>query len=147
MVHEWLLFIHIVGAVVFVGGGITLGVQVLGAGRAPRQFLDLAELAGRAIGVGAVLTLLSGIALVVESDVWSFSMGFVLFGIATIVISGAVDALYFRKQTAAIGGAIEEGGPESPEVKAGLKRMAIANAMVILLYIATIWAMVFQPGL
>ena len=80
MLHEWLLFIHIVGAIVFVGGGITLGVQVLGAGRAPRQFLDLAELAGRAIGVGAVLTLLSGIALVVESDVWSFSMGFVLLG-------------------------------------------------------------------
>jgi hypothetical protein len=63
------------------------------------------------------------------------------------VISGAVDALYFRKQTAAIGGAIEEGGPESPEVKAGLKRVATANAMVILLYIATIWAMVFKPGL
>ncbi len=146
MLHEWLLFIHIVGAIVFVGGGITLGVQVLGAGRAPRQFLDMAELSGRAIGVGAVVTLLSGIALVLESDVWSFSMGFVLFGIATIVISGAVDALYFRKQTAAIGAAIVEGGPESPEVHAGLLRVARANAIVILLYVATIWAMVFKPG-
>ncbi len=77
VLHEWLLFIHIVGAIVFVGGGITLGVQVLGARRAPRQFLDAAKLAGRGIGVGAVLTLLSGIALVfVESEVWSFSMGF-----------------------------------------------------------------------
>ncbi len=147
MLHEWLLFVHIVGAIVFVGGGITLGVQVLGARRAPRQFLDAAKLAGRAIGVGAVLTLLSGIALVfVESDVWSFSMGFVLFGIATIVISGAVDALYFRKQTSAIEVAIEEGGPESPEVHAGLLRLARANAIVILLYVATVWAMVFKPG-
>ncbi|MCH8900532.1 MAG: hypothetical protein IH942_08610 [Acidobacteria bacterium] len=94
-----------------------------------------------------MLTLLSGIALVVvESDVWSFSMGFVLFGIATIVISGAVDALYFRKQTAAIEVAIEEGGPESPEVHAGLLRVARANAIVILLYVATVWAMVFKPG-
>ncbi|MFB3099293.1 MAG: hypothetical protein ACE1ZX_04570, partial [Acidimicrobiia bacterium] len=68
-------------------------------------------------------------------------------GIATIVISGAVDALDLRKQTTAIGAAIEDGGPESPEVYARLKRVATANAMLILLYIATILAMVFKPGL
>ncbi len=146
MVHEWLLFIHILSGVVFVGGAVTLGVQAVRAGRAPRQFLDAAELAGRAIGVGAVLTLLSGIALVLESDVWSFSMGFVLFGIATIVISGVVDALYFRKRTVAIESAIETGGPDSPVVQAGLQRLARVNAIVILLYIAVIWAMVFKPG-
>lgn len=27
MLHEWLLFIHIVGVVLFVGGGITLVAQ------------------------------------------------------------------------------------------------------------------------
>ncbi len=147
MLHEWLLFVHIVSAVVYVGGAVAVTVQATGAGDAPRQFLKLADLAGRAIGIGAVLTLATGAVLVLESDVWSFSMTFVLIGIGALLVAGGAEGLYTRRKVAAIEAVIEEDGPDAPDVSAGLRRVMLVNAMLIALFVFTIWAMVFKPGL
>ena len=140
MLRDWLLFLHIVSVVVYLGGAVTITVQSTAAAGIPRQFLRLAEQAGRAIGIGAVLTLLTGIALVVESDFWGFSMFFVWFGIA------AVDGLYTRRKTAAIGVAIEDEGPGSPRVTAGLQQVVMVSGAVLVLLLTVIWAMVFKAG-
>jgi len=143
VLHEWLLFIHIVSAVVYVGGAVAVTVQATGAASAPRQFLRLADLAGRVIGISAVFTLLAGVALVLEGDEWGFSMTFVLIGIGVVLASGAVDGMYTRRKSAAIEAAIDEGGPE---VSAGLRQVTLVNAVVIALLVVALWAMVFKPG-
>ncbi|GMQ84524.1 MAG: hypothetical protein BMS9Abin07_0088 [Acidimicrobiia bacterium] len=147
MLHEWLLFIHILSAVVYVGGGVTVTMQATAATGAPSQFLRFADLAGRMIGIGAVFTLLTGVALVLESDVWSFTTTFVIIGIGVVTASGAVEGMYSRKKVAAIEAAIEQGGPEAPEVSAGLRQVILVNATVIAFLVLVIWAMVFKPGL
>ena len=147
MLRDWLLFLHIVSVVVYLGGAVAITVQSTAAAGIPRQFLSLADRAGRAVGIGAGLTLLTGIALVVESDFWGFSMFFVWFGIAALVISGAVDSVFTRRQTAAIEAAIEDDGPDSPKVIAGFQRVARVNAVVIVLLVFVVWTMVFKAGI
>ncbi len=146
MLHEWLLFIHIVSVVVYVGGAVAVTVQATGAAGMPHQFLALSEVAGRAVGIGAVFTLLSGIALVLESEVWGFSMFFVLFGIFALVISGAVEGLYTRRRTAAIEAAVEEEGADAPKIGASLRQVTSVNAIVIVLLVTVIGTMVFKTG-
>jgi hypothetical protein len=147
MLHEWLLVVHIISAVVYVGGAVAVTVQATGAADAPGQFLKLADLAGRAIGIGAVFTLVTGVALVLESDVWSFSMTFVLIGIGALLVAGGVEGLYTRRKVAAVEAAIEEQGSDAPDVGAGLRPVMLVNAILIVLFVFTIWAMVFKPGL
>ena len=147
MLHEWLLVVHIISAVVYVGGAVAVTVQATGAADAPGQFLKLADLAGRAIGIGAVFTLVTGVALVLESDVWSFSMTFVLIGIGALLVAGGVEGLYTRRKVAAVEVAIEEQGSDAPDVGAGLRPVMLVNAILIVLFVFTIWAMVFKPGL
>lgn len=146
MLRDWLLFLHIVSAMVYVGGAVAVTVQATGAAGSAGQFLKFAELAGRAIGVGAALTLITGIGLVLESDVWGFSMFFVLFGIAALVISGAIDSLYTRRRTRAIEATVEDEGSDSARAAADLRRVAVVNAVVIVLLVAVIWTMVFKTG-
>ena len=131
---------------VYVGGAVAITVQSTGAAESPGQFLRYAEIAGRAVGAGAALTLITGVALVLESAVWGFSMFFVYFGIAALVVSGAVDSLYTRRQTQAIEATIDEEGPESPSAGLRLRRVGAVNASVLLLMLAVIWTMVFKTG-
>ena len=146
MLRQWLLFIHIASAVVYVGGAVAVTVQATGAAAAPRQFLALADRAGRAIGIGAVLTLLTGVALVLESAVWDFSMTFVVIGIGALVAAGAVEGMYSRRKVAAVEAAIEEDGDEAPGVTAGIRQVMLVNAGLIAVFVIVIWSMVFKPG-
>lgn len=146
MLRDWLLFLHIVSGVVYLGGAVAVTVQATGAAAMPRQFLKLADVAGRAIGIGAALTLVTGIALVLESDFYGFSMTFVLIGIGGLLISGAVDGMFTRKRVAALQAKMDEEGPDAPGIGEGLRRVMMVNAAVIGILVFVIWAMVFKPG-
>jgi hypothetical protein len=146
MLSEWLLFLHIVSGVVYLGGAVAVTVQATGAAAMPRQFLKLADVAGRAIGIGAVLTLVTGIALVLENDFYGFSMTFVLIGIGGLLISGAVDGMFTRRKVAALQAALDEEGSDAPGIGEGLRRVTMVNAAVIGILVFVIWAMVFKPG-
>jgi len=144
--RDWLLFFHIVSAVVYVGGAVVVTVQATGAAAMPRQFLKMADLAGRAIGIGAVLTLATGVALVIESDFFGFTTTFVLIGIGAIVLAGAVEGMYARKKVAAVQAAVDE-GQDGADIGGSLRQVMMVNAGLIALLVFVIWAMVFKPGL
>jgi hypothetical protein len=144
MLSEWLLYLHVLSAIVYVGGGVAVTFQALGAGTAPGPFLTFSELAGRAIGLAAIITLLSGLALVIESDVWGFSMFFVWFGIAAIVGAGAVEGIYQRKRLREAEKAVEQGDDAGAAIR--IREMATVNAAVLVVFAAVVWAMVFKAG-
>jgi len=146
MLRDWLLFLHIVAGVVYLGGAVAVTVQATGAAAMPRQFLKLADLAGRAIGIGAALTLVTGIALVLESDFYGFSMTFVLIGIGGLLIAGAVEGMYTRRRVAALQAALDEEGAEASGIGDGLRQVITVNAVLIGILVFVVWAMVFKPG-
>ncbi len=146
--RDWLLFLHITGAILYVGGDILLNVFAYRARRDGEvaAFLRTAETSTKVITVGAVLTIVTGIGLVLAEDAWRFTTGFVIVGIVVILIAGAADGTYFGKQVKAIGELVEE-KPDSPEIKARLTRIARAAVVINVLFLVVVWAMVFKPGI
>jgi hypothetical protein len=94
----------------------------------------------------AVLTILTGIGLVVTVAPWTFTTGFVLIGMATVLVSGIVDSLYLQKRARRIAALIDEQS-DSPEIGAQLRGITRGAGAVNILFILTIWAMVFKPGI
>jgi len=146
MLHDWLLFLHILSAVVYIGGAVAVTVQATAAAEMPRQFLRMADLAGRAIGIGAALTLVTGIGLVLEGG-YGFSTTFVLVGIGAILIAGAVEGMYSSRKMKAAKAAIEDDeGANASSVGESLRQVMMVNIGVLALLVFAIWAMVFKPG-
>ncbi len=147
MLGDWLLFLHILSAAVYIGGAVAVTVQATGAAEMPRQFLKMADLAGRAIGIGAALTLVTGIGLVLESDFYGFSITFVLVGIGAILIAGAVEGMYSSRKLKAAKAAVEDDeGADASNVGESLRQVMMVNVGVLALLVFAIWAMVFKPG-
>lgn len=145
---RWLLFFHIGGAIVYVGGNILLhmlAVQTIRDGRID-SFMHTLSSSARGIAIGAVLTILTGVGLVVIVESWTFNTGFVLVGLATILFSGIADGLYIQKRVRRIADLIHE-RPHSPEIRVHLKEVTRGAGAVNILFILTIWAMVFKPGI
>ena len=146
MLSNWLLFLHILSAAVYIGGAVAVTVQATGAAEMPRQFLKMADLAGRAIGIGAALTLVTGIGLVLEGG-YGFSTTFVLVGIGAILIAGAVEGMYSSRKMKAAKAAIEDDeGANASSVGESLRQVMMVNIGVLALLVFAIWAMVFKPG-
>jgi uncharacterized membrane protein len=112
----------------------------------PDGFLQVAEAASPAIGLGAVLTLVSGVGLVLQSDAWRFSMPWIVAGIAMIVIAGTAESVYFVRQLAAIRTTVDQQGKDAPEVAARLERVTHVAAVINALVVVVVWLMVFKPA-
>jgi len=134
--RDWLLFFHITGAILYVGGDIMLNVFVYQARRDGEvaSFLRTVATSAKVITVGAVLTLLMGIGLVVADEIYGFTTGFVVVGIVVILIGGAADGTYFNRQVGAISALVEE-TPGSPEINARLTSIARAAVAINVMFL------------
>lgn len=97
--YDWLLFLHIVAAMVWVGGLVAPNVLVLVVLRSGRsdevaRFVSALRVVGPATLAPAMLGVVGfGVWLVLDSDAWSFGqtwvwLALVLFGVAFVVGAG-----------------------------------------------------------
>ncbi|HEX6221084.1 MAG TPA: DUF2269 family protein [Acidimicrobiia bacterium] len=144
--RDWLLFFHIVGAAGWIGGGLFAWftyTQI--AKNAATSGKSLATLTGRAdryFGPVAVLTLLSGIALVWTQDPWQWNDTFVLMGIGVFVFSAVFQPLVSSKAEKRLLEAVESGG----DTTGALRSSNLASAVDIAVVLVTLWAMVVKLG-
>jgi uncharacterized membrane protein len=149
--YEWLFLLHIVAAMVWVGGTVTLGALATYVGRsrdaeAIRRFVGSLRVLGPLVLAPAMLAVLAfGIWLVVDTDAWSIGqtwvwLALVLFGGAFVVGAG------FQSR-AAIGAlrAVEAGDTQRAEQL--LVRWTWGIGVILALLLAIAWDMVFKPGL
>jgi uncharacterized membrane protein len=150
--HDLLLFIHLVAAMIWVGGMILLDVlnrRAAGAGD-PQRVVGMAsasEFVAKAIfNPAGIITLLAGFGLVLESDVWTFTMGWIVFAIAVVVASAILGMAFYGKQLRAVHRIAADRGAEDPEIGRRLARVrTVANTETLFL-LAVVWMMVFKPG-
>jgi hypothetical protein len=114
--------------------------------RDPTVLLKTVHTASPGIGIGAVLTLLSGIGLVLQSEVWRFSMIWIVAGIAMILVAGATEGTFFSKKLKAIQSMLDETGPDTPEIAVLLQKIATVATVINVLFFVVIWLMVFKLG-
>jgi len=150
--HNLLLFVHLLAATAWIGGSILLDILArrtlrMGDREAVLGVARTSDFVSRVILFpGGVITLLAGIGLVLESDAWRFTMGWVIFAIVIVLASAALGMAFYPRQLAALERAASEAGPSDPEIPRRLLRILNVSSIETVALLAVLWAMVFKPG-
>jgi uncharacterized membrane protein len=147
-------FVHVLCAVIWVGGALTVQVYALLALRTQdpvriAAFARDTEFVGTRIFIPSSLILLvSGILTIHESSgAWSFDQGWVQFGLVIILLSIAVGAAYLGPESGRIAKATDAQGVESPEVQARIQRIFLVSRIELVLLMLVVFDMVVKPGI
>ena len=144
--RDGLLFLHIIGAAGWIGGGLHGWYSYIRLARTPetsgKALENLTNTADRYFGPVALLTLLTGIGLVWTQDPWTWNDTFVLVGIGVFVFSAAYQPLVTAKTEKRLLAAVETGEGVDGAIQASHRTFAIDTAVVLV----ALWAMVVKLG-
>lgn len=150
--YDWLVLAHVLAAIVWVGGGImqtvsSRRVRAVGTDAARRAFADIEEWSGtRVFGPAAAIVLIFGLLMVWQSDAWSFGQTWVWLSLVLAVAAMGVGAAFYGPEGARIGAITAERGPDDPEVKRRVARVAMVNRVEVAVMVVIVFLMVFKPG-
>lgn len=146
------LFLHIGGAILWVGGGTALGalmgrLQKAQAGPAIGAVGAQMEFFSKALFIPAsVVVLGAGIAMVLTNDTWNFEDPWIAIGLAGYVItmvSGMAIIGPTAKKLKELGPSRPPGDAEVAGLQAKMKRFSGLNTLVLWIVVID---MVFKPG-
>jgi uncharacterized membrane protein len=149
--YDWLKLLHIVAAMIWVGGAVTfsaLAAHVLR--RAERDTISgfVASLAviGPLILAPAMIAVLGlGIWLVLDSDAWDFGQAWVQLALGLFAAALVLGAAFQGRAATAAGRAAAAG--DAGEAGRQLRRWAGGTLLILLLTLVATWDMVVKPGL
>jgi len=134
--HEWLLFLHVLGAFVAVGAltalwGLILGTRGTAPLFDPPSALQFGRVSGILVGVGMTTALVFGIWLAIDLDAYELWNGWILASLVLWAIGGWAGGQ---------AGKAFESGPGGRE--AGIRFQAINSVGVLVILVLMIW----KPG-
>ena len=148
--YEWLMFLHVLAAMVWLGGLVAL----LAFGRrtlreadpgAVARFVGSLRVIGPALlAPAAGLVLVLGIWMVVDSDAWDFGQTWVWLGLALLLAAALVGAIFLSRVGVAAEGAVR--AADNAEAVRQLRRWSLGIGVVVALLVVATWDMVFKPG-
>jgi uncharacterized membrane protein len=150
-VYDWLLFAHVLAAMVWVGGLVMLvavGTRTRRSGDqdAVARFVRSLRVLGPAVlAPAAVLLLVFGIWMVADSSAWDFGQTWVQVGVTLLIVSVLVGAAYLSRTGIAAERAVAAG--DHREAARQLGRWAWGIGAILVLLVAATWDMVVKPGL
>lgn len=149
--YEFLLWIHITSAVLWVGGSVMILILALKMRAASDENSlmrvgQLGELLGKTFFMPlAIVQLLSGIFLVLEGDI-GFDNFWILGGIVGIVGSSIIGAAFLTPLSGKLAAAMAEKGFGSGEVQAALDRIFLLNKIDVAILLLIVFLMSVKPG-
>ena len=149
--YELLLFLHVLTAVVWVGGGIALnfiGTRLIAAGTAAEigGFTRQLEWVGTRVFMPASLVLLlAGIFMTI--DAWSFDELWIALGIGGFLYSFINGAFFIGPLSGRTGKLLVERGADDPEVSSNIKKLFFFGRIELFVLVIVIWAMTMKPTL
>ena len=149
--YDWLLFLHIVAAMVWVGGLVALvafGTHALRSGDrdAVARFVGSLRVVGPfVLAPASSLVLAFGIWLVIDSPAWGFGQTWIWLALALVTAAVLVGALVLGRSALAAERAVKAG--DHAEAATQLRRWSWGIRLILLLLVVATWDMVFKPGL
>jgi uncharacterized membrane protein len=150
--YELLLFVHVAATVVWVGAGLLSLVLAVGYDRdgdepAIRRFLaDQERLATRLFIPASLTVLVFGIALVIESDAWTFEYLWIVLGLVGFAATFVTGLFMIKPASERIGAAMElEGGRLTPELRTDIRRLIVMSRLDYVVLFLVIADMVMKP--
>ncbi len=150
--YEFLLFVHIAAAAIWVGGGAMVqffGLRAL----ASRDGQRLATFAGDVEWVGSRfltsfsgLAFLSGLGLVWDSDFWGFGDDWIVIGLVLFAITFLAGALFFGPESGRIKKLIEMHGADSPAAQAKIARILVLSRIDLVILFLILFDMAVKPS-
>ncbi len=149
--YNYLLFVHVMGAIIWVGGDVALQVIGTRISRADDP-VQLAKFAGQVEWLGtrvftpsAVVILIAGVFMVL--DAWSFELLWVVIGLAGFSYSLVTGAVLLGPLSGKTGKLIEERGAEDPEVQGNIRKLFMYSRIELGILIVVVFAMTVKPTL
>jgi hypothetical protein len=149
-VTHFLLIIHILAAAAWIGGALLSGfagprMARSGVEGAPLAWARVAAEAGaKYFNPAGILTALSGIGLVLTSDIYRWSDTFVSIGLGVVIATALIGAIVHRPGGEKIVSALESGDQATAAAEG--KRAAIWGAVTGVLLIVAVVVMVLKTG-
>lgn len=148
--YELLKTLHVLAAVVWVGGAVTLqlfAMRAQGSDDPMRLagFAKDAEWVGTRVFIPASLLLVVlGVWMVIDS--WSFGQTWILLGIGGYGFSFLVGSFFLGPESGRIGKMMDERGPADGEVMARIQRIFLVSRVEMFVLLFVVAVMVFKPG-
>ncbi len=147
--YQLLLYLHILGGVIWVGGAVAIQVLAVLVGRSdPAQAPALArhfEALGRWLFLPASLVILvSGAAMTIQA--WSFGQVWIAMSVSLWVASALAGALYLAPRAKRAAAAFEADGPTSATGRKLIGGMFVVSRLELVSFAIIIALMVFKPG-
>ena len=150
--YEFLLTIHVLAAVIWVGGGIAmhiLGRRVLRRNDPEEIYKFSAEvnlIGMRLYAPTSLILLVAGILLVNEAG-YEFSQLWITLGFLGWAFSFLVGVGYYGPQDKKLQALVAADGPTSPGVAANVRQALMVNSFEILILVLVVIDMTVKPGL
>jgi uncharacterized membrane protein len=142
--------IHVVCAVVWVGGATiiqaySLRILASGDGRRQAQFAKDTEIVGmRTFTPASLILFLAAIGMMVNAH-WSWGQNWVVLGLTAFGLSFAIGVGFLGPESGRLAKLIEADGPESPAVKARIRRILMVSRAELVVLLTVVWNMVVKP--
>ncbi len=152
MLYETLLFLHILAAIVWIGGAIQLnllGSRATRSGDADRMVAIAREaewVSQRVIVPAGGILFALGITMVAVNDAWTIGQLWIILALVGFGLTFLAGALFFGPESGRVGKAIDARGPADPEVHRRIRRILVVGRFDILLLLLIVADMVFKPG-
>ena len=150
--HWYALFkwLHVTGAVVWVGGGLTLTILAMRAERSSDPG-EMATIARQAAFVGervfapvGMLVFLMGIAMVINLH-WGWGTTWIVIGLVGYVITFLTGILVLGPQSKRIGGLMATRGAEAAETQAAIQRILVIARVDVGVLLLVVADMILKP--
>ncbi|MDX6479577.1 MAG: hypothetical protein QOG85_87 [Gaiellaceae bacterium] len=143
-------FVHVLGAVVWVGGGATITILAMRAERSsdPREMATIARQAAfigeRVFAPVGLLVFLMGIAMVINLH-WGFGTAWVTIALVGYVLTFLTGLLVLGPQSKRIAELMETKGPDAPETLAAVQRILLLARIDVGVLLIVVADMVLKP--
>jgi uncharacterized membrane protein len=150
-VYELYLALHIVCAVLWVGGGVSvhiLGRWVSKSGDPERLVAfnrDAVKISNVFYAPLALVLIVSGV-LLVEEVGYSYGDLWITLGFLGWLFSLAVGLAFYPQQSRKIEAAVAADGPTSETAQAGISRILLVNSIEITILVFVVIDMAVKPG-
>lgn len=149
--YEFLLFVHVLMAVVWVGGDVAIQVLAVRATRS-KDPVRTAALTGdiewmslRVFMPASILLIIFGIWTASEGN-WDFGQAWISIGFAAFLFSFFLGMAFLGPESGRIKRLVKDRSFEDPEVLRRIGRILVFSRIELLVLIVAIWAMVAKPG-
>lgn len=147
---SWLHVLHVLAAMVWVGGGVTLSVMALHARSStdPRPIAAFARLLPfmgiRVLMPSVVIVLITGVWMVLAGTEFSFSQAWVRVGLGLFAAAFLVGAVYMSRIGIQLDRAAQTDS-SATRLRGLLDRWIAGYAIVLLILVVAVWDMVVKP--